>query len=86
MKCPSCGCSLLLVKDNGKNGNAPKSAPSADTSDVGELLDAINDDALTGAAVNFVAQTRERYAKYKDRILLSETQMKWLRDLAEEPF
>ena len=90
MKCPHCGNAVLLVKDDGKHlppfkavkPQAPRA--STDTGDLESLLDAINDDRLEGhlAAADFVAQTRERFAKYKDRTMMTEKQMGWLRKLA----
>ena len=88
MTCPHCGKVVLLVKDDGKHlppfktvkPQAPRA--SSDTGDLESLLDAINDDRLEGQAVDFVAKTRERFAKYKDRTMMSDAQMGWLRKLA----
>ena len=85
MVCPHCGKVIIvkLMKDSNVTP-AGKSAPraSADTGDLESLLDAINDDQLEGQAVDFVAKTRARFAKYKDRTMMSEAQMGWLRKLA----
>ena len=85
MNCPHCGKAVALIKqaskpeydsdDNGRSFNPP-------TGDVGELLDRIDDDTLSGAAIDFVSTTRERYEQYGDRIKLSEKQLAWLERLA----
>ena len=77
MKCPHCNKDVRLVK--GDSAAPPK---GADTVGVGELLDAIDADALEGKAAEFVAQTRERYAQYKERTRMSDKQMAWLRNIA----
>ncbi len=81
MNCPHCGKIVIvkLVKDDGKD---MKPATNGIGNSLGEILSAIDDDRLTGASINFVAETRERYAKYKDNTKMSEKQLAWLRKLA----
>ncbi len=84
MNCPHCNKVILvrLSKDDGKS-NPEDRATSADTSDVGALLDSIHDDELeTDFAVDFIRQTRERYEKYGAKTLMSEKQMNVLRKIA----
>lgn len=89
MKCPHCQKTVLLVKDT-SNCYEPEYATDDNgrvnnfegTGDTGELLERIDDDSLTGAAVDFVATTRARYEQYGDRIKLSPKQVSWLRRLA----
>ena len=88
MTCPHCGKVVLLVKDSNvtparKPAAKPAPSSSTDTGDLEELLDAINDDRLDGKAADFVAQTRERFAQYKGRTIMSEKQLAWLRKLAD---
>ena len=88
MNCPHCGKVVKLVKDTNKEiGNSSfdyddDNGRTASPSGIGDLLDRIDDDSLTGAAVDFVASTRARYEQYGDRIKLSEKQMTWLERLA----
>ena len=86
MVCPHCGKVIIvkLMKDSNVTPAEKSPAPrdSADTVDLGELLDAIDDHMLTGQAADFIAKTRQRFAKYKDRTMMSEAQMGWLRKLA----
>ncbi len=59
------------------------SAPSGDTADLEALLNQIDDTLLTESGeVDFVSQTRERFAKYGDRTKMSDKQMNWLKRIA----
>lgn len=81
MKCPHCqgNIDVQFVK-----APANTQGPSANggTGDIGEILDQILDNSLSGAAATFVAETRSRYAKYGDRIRFSEKQLSWLKSIA----
>jgi hypothetical protein len=74
------------VSRKAKAGVAPASTiPAAsEPGDVGELLQAIDDSQLSGQSVGFVAQTRERYKKYGDRIRVSPKQIAWLQKIHEQ--
>ncbi len=83
MKCPHCNGNIdvQFIKAPANSGSTSPKAEAA-TGDLGELLDMIDDNSLEGAAVDFVAQTKERFAKYKDKTRMSPKQMDWLRKLA----
>ena len=78
MVCPHCNKVIIvkLMKDSNVTP-AVKSAPraSTDTGDLESLLDAINEDRLEGKAADFVAEIRERFAKYKSKTMMTEKQL-----------
>jgi hypothetical protein len=81
MKCPHCSneIEVRFVK-------APpmqSSQPQGRSTDVGELLDLVHDSELeTDFEIDFIRQTRERFAQYGDRIRMSEKQMSCLQKIA----
>lgn len=85
--CPKCGSQLEL-----KFASGPRVSQSqgervfSDTRDVGDLLEAVNMENLDGAELDFIEKTKERFAKYKDRIMLSDKQLAWLKKIAEKGF
>lgn len=84
IECPKCRCQIEL---RASFASGPRSSsPQADSSEVGELLDRVNIADLSGAELDFVEKTKGRYEQYKDKIRMSEPQMKWLRDIAERGF
>lgn len=82
MKCPHCqgNIDVQFIKAP-PNAGTPAQGKSGGNS-LEEMLDAIDDAALTGASVKFVEETRERFAKYKGNTRMSDKQMAWLRKLA----
>lgn len=80
MNCPHCSKVIVIkiVKDTG-NGVST----SDRSTDVGELLSQIHDDELeTDFEIDFIKQTRERFAQYQDRIRMSEKQLACLQKIA----
>lgn len=77
--CPKCG-SQLEVKLTFASG--PRSSEQKPEGDLSELLDQIADEDLSGAALKFVTETRERFAQYGSRTRMSEKQMAWLQRIA----
>ncbi len=60
-----------------QSGNGSRST------DVGALLEQIHDDELeTEFEIDFIRQTRERFAQYGERIRMSEKQMACLQKIA----
>lgn len=80
MNCPHCN-KVIIVK-LAKDSNAGQSTPS-DSVDLGELLAAIDDSSLAGAAQDFVRKMRERFDQYGPKTRMSDKQMQWLRDIAD---
>ncbi len=79
MNCPHCDKMILvrLTKDDGKP------TEGADASGLGEILAQIHADELEHQGeIDFVKQTRERFAQYAERTRMSEKQMTWLRKIA----
>jgi len=76
MKCPNCSIELSIIATGAKN-------ESSETAGLGELLAKIHDDELeTEFEIEFIKQTRERFAQYADRTRMSERQMACLRKIA----
>lgn len=80
MNCPHCN-KVIVVKIM-KDSNVGQSQPSNGGGAVGQLLAQIDDDTLTGKAVEFIQKTRERYEKWGEKIMLSDPQRSWLEDIA----
>ncbi len=81
--CPH--CKKVIVITVGKDSNVGKArTPDTDASSLGELLDLINDAALEGRALEFVASTRERFEEYGAKTRMSEAQLAWLNDIVAE--
>ncbi len=82
MDCPHCG-KVVVVKLL-KDSNVGQSQPSADvdTNELASLLEVINMSSLDGKSLDFVTQTKERFAQYGERTRVSEKQLAWLRSLA----
>ena len=83
VSCPKCG-SQLQVKLQFASG--PKSTPTPTETNIGELLEAIDDSNLDDIASEFVKKMRSRYVQYKEKLFITEKQMAWLRKLAGEEF
>lgn len=83
MKCPHCqkNIDVQFIKAP-DNAQPSKQEGDSDTADLGELLGMIDEASLTGASLDFVTQTRERFAKYKGKTRMSDKQMAWLRKIA----
>jgi hypothetical protein len=82
--CPSCKCQIEL---RASFASGPKSKEAdVDTSSLGQLLDAIDVDTLTGRDAEFVQKQKERFEQYGTKTLMSPRQMSWLRDLAGKGF
>lgn len=80
MNCPHCGKVVIVqvVKDSAKGEST-----SGRSADVGELLNQIHDDELeTDFEIDFIKQTRERFAQYGERTRMSEKQMACLQKIA----
>ncbi len=84
LTCPGCGQHLELSATKAPTQQAQPQSPTATPSSgkIGQLLAAIDDDALTGKNREFVTQTRERYEQYAERTRMSDKQMSWLESLA----
>lgn len=86
MKCPHCNGNIdvrFIKAPPDLNGTARTVASTNNGGNsLVEMLDAIDDSKLTGASQTFVAETRERFAKYKDKTKMSDKQLAWLRKLA----
>lgn len=83
--CPKCSQRLEVSLTMAPASQTQKVLPvngNASTDELGELLDLIDDGSLSGAAVNFVAETRARFAQYGARTRVSEKQIAWLKKLA----
>jgi hypothetical protein len=88
--CPKCSTHFEISlttaptqqAEDAPRSEAPNPPPIERGSSLAELLDSINDDALTGAAAKFVTETRERFNQYGDRIRMSEKQLAWLKRIA----
>jgi len=83
VSCPKCG-SQLQVKLQFASG--PKSTPPPTETDIGELLEAIDDINLDDASFEFVKKMRGKHAQYKDKLFVTEKQMAWLKKLAGVEF
>ena len=82
-QCPHCRAALTVeVATSRPNPKPVASPPLAFSDDIGELLNLIDMDSLDAKSADFVATTRERFAKWKDKILMTERQLAWLRKLA----
>ncbi len=82
--CPKCKCQIevkLLFASGPKS-----SSPQADSTDLGDLLDLIDMQALDDMSFEFITKTKDRYKKYKEDTQMSEKQMAWVRKLAEGKF
>lgn len=79
MKCPQCQTELRLVKVAGSGETQPNNGDS----ELKALLDSIVDDTISGAALEFVTKTRERFEQYGPRTRMSEKQIGWLKDIAD---
>ena|SRR6266571_785039 len=60
-------------------------APSTETN-IGALLDTIDDTSLDDASFEFVKKMRGKHAQYKDKLFVTEKQLSWLKKLAGEEF
>ena len=82
LNCPHClkPVMLGLVAVDGNPTNRQPKLPG--TKSVGELLEMIDIDTLDVKTAKFVGDTRERYAKYKERIMISDKQIAWLESIA----
>jgi len=83
VSCPKCG-SQLQVKLQFASG--AKSTPPPTETDIGELLEAIDDINLDDASFEFVKKIRGKHAQYKDKLFVTEKQMAWLKKLAGVEF
>ena len=83
VSCPKCG-SQLQVKLQFASG--PKSTPPSTETDIGALLEAIDESNLDDVSLEFVKKMRDKHKKYKDEMFISDKQMAWLRKLAGEEF
>lgn len=85
-RCPKCNAvievGVRLTAAPPMQSDTAKPAPTNGGGDLGELLELIDDNTLSGKAVDFVAQTRARFAQYGDRTRMSDPQIKWLKALA----
>lgn len=79
MECPHCG-KVVVVKLM-KDSNVGESS-SADTDDLGELLDLAEANNPKGQSEKFVTETRKRFAQYGEKTRMSDKQMSWLRNIA----
>lgn len=85
--CPSCKNQLevkLTFASGPKNSSSQRE--SVDSSDVGDLLDSVDMGNLNDFEREFIEQTKERFAKYKDNIRMSDKQMAVLRKIAAKDF
>ena len=82
LTCPSCGCLLELSATKAPAQQSTAPASSASTSDLGGLLDSIDETGLEDPAASFVSDMRDRYEQYGERTKCSEKQLAWLRKLA----
>lgn len=84
LKCPKCNVDLevRLTAAPPMQADKAKAGQPASSDEVGELLNAIDDGSLDEGSVNFVRETRARFAQYGDRIRMSDKQMNWLKKLA----
>ncbi len=84
LRCPKCNVDLevRLTAAPPMQADQAQREANGDTGDLESLLDSIDDGSLSGDAVGFVEQTRERFKKYKDRTRMSPKQMAWLRRIA----
>lgn len=82
MNCPHCQKVIIVKLSKDSSVGQAKQDGDSDTADLGELLGMIDDASLSGQSLDFVTQTRERFAKYKDRTRMSDKQMAWLRKIA----
>jgi len=62
----------------------PKAAPTE--TDIGTLLEAIDESNLDDASFEFVKKMRGKHAQYKDKLFVTEKQLSWLKKLAGEEF
>ena len=87
IECPKCQCQIQL-KASFASGPRSKSEEKvfADNRDVAELLQAVNMEACTEWERSFITELRERYAKYKSTLRMSEKQMETLVKIAEKGF
>lgn len=82
--CPNCKSQIELRV---AFASGPKSKPEdVDTSNLGQLIDSIDESALTGRDLEFFQKNKARFEQYGSKTMLSEKQMTWLRDLAGKGF
>jgi hypothetical protein len=88
IECPGCKAqlSVKLSFASGPRVSQPTEKVFADTRDVGELLEAVNLENCSEWERTFVEETKERYAKYKDRLRMSDKQLNILHRIAEKGF
>lgn len=91
LKCPKCSTTydISLQEYRSQHESTEKPEIVADTrahpstSDLGELLDSISEEGLSGKAADFVTDMRARYAQYGARTRVSEKQRAWLEKIAQ---
>ena len=85
LKCCKCGTVLEVRLTAAPPMQAKKGLKTSNaSSDVGELLESVDDDNLTEWEIEFFNKTQDRYDEYGDRIQMSDKQMEMLRRIAEK--
>ena len=86
MKCPHCQNEIEVRINKAPQQQADKAgfgkSSSNGSGDVGELLNECAGQPMTPWEETFIAETEERYGKYKDRIKMSDKQLNILRKIA----
>ena len=88
MRCPHCSKEVLLVKDDGKHGNATPPAersPNAklEAGELDALLDACRTAETTPWEDQFLIDFNVKFDKYGDKMFVTEKQLKTLRKIAD---
>lgn len=83
--CPHCHA-MLTITAVMKEKAGGSSIPAGDTSAIGDLLRQIDDEALDEGELSFVTDIRARFKQWKDKIKISDKQVRWLERLAKKGF
>ena len=83
--CPHCKKPLEIRLTAAPPMQATKVAPDV-VGNLGEILDNINTAALKPNAAAFVEDMRVKFKQYGAATRVSDKQLSWLRELAEEDF
>lgn len=85
-KCPHCSkpfeLEVRFTKAPEMQSDSVRPAVNAATN-LGALLDSINEDELDAAAAKFVRETKERFEQYGAKTRMSEKQLGWLQRIAD---
>lgn len=85
-ECPSCHAQLQVKLQFASSPKVSKERSSYIETDIGALLDKVDEDLLNDKEREFYLGTKKRYQQYKDKTRMTEPQMEWLKDIANKEF